>query len=54
MAGRPKRRQSKQAQAAAALRAEYLRQAEAEVRKKGPVREKYLRRITQSDLNGKT
>ena len=54
MAGRPKRRQRRKIEEAEALRREYLRQARAEVKKRGSVREGHLRRLTQSDLNGRT
>lgn len=54
MAGRPKRREKRQAEEAVALRREILRAAAADVRKRGKVREKHLRRLTNADLNGST
>ena len=54
MAGRPKRRAKRQAEKAAALRQEYLRQAVSDVLKKGKVKEKHLRQLSQADINGKT
>ena len=54
MAGRPKRRAKRKEARAAALRQEYLTQAEADVRKRGKVRERHLRPLSQSELNGRT
>ena len=55
MAGRPKRRkkmtEAEQRERAAAIRAEYLRQAEQEMAKKRGT-EKYIRRL--DNLNGRT
>lgn len=54
MAGRPQRRAKRQAESAAAPRQEYLRQAVTDVLKKGKVKEKHLRRLSQAEINGKT
>ena len=54
MAGRPKRRAKRQAAKADALRREIIRQAVSDVKKRGVVRDRQLRRLSNADLNGRT